>query len=587
MIILGLNAYHPDSAAAVIRDGRLVAAAEEERFRRIKHWSGFPREAISYCLREAAVDLQDVDYITLNRNPRANLLKKILFTLHRRPNPSLIRNRLANMRKISNLAADFAEAFGQAGANLKSKLVNVEHHLAHVASSFYVSGFDEATLVSVDGLGDFCSMMVARGRGNRVEPLYRISYPHSLGIFYTAFTQLLGFMNYGDEYKIMGLAGFGSPQTNGSLDDVLRLIDGGRFKLNLDYFEHHLTASRMQWRNTAPAFGRLYTDQMARNFGTGGNCGEIGASEKAMAASVQAMYERALFHVLNHASALTGCSRLCLAGGCALNSLANGKIFDYTQFEDVYIPPHAHDAGGSVGSALYLYHHMLDHARSFKMETADWGPSYGPEAVEAVLRQNSDRLAGFAISRTDSTDELLDKTASHLAAGRIVGWFQGRMEWGPRALGNRSILADPRRADMRDVLNVKIKLRERFRPFAPSILEEYTGEYFEKDYPDPFMLKVYPVRAAKRAVIPAVTHVDGTGRLQTVCRRTNPLYWGLIERFRMLTGVPVLLNTSFNENEPVVCAPKEALECFLRTGMDVLVLGNTMIERVAPTETGV
>jgi carbamoyltransferase len=580
MYILGLNAYHPDSAAALVRDGQLVAAVEEERFKRIKHWSGFPREAISYCLEEAGIDLEDVDYITLNRNPRANLHKKLLFALQRRPKLDLILNRLSNLRKISNIRTVFAEEFGISDSKIRAQFVNVEHHLAHVASSFLVSGFEDAALVSIDGLGDFSSVMVARGRGNKVEPLYRVNYPHSLGIFYTAFTQLLGFMNYGDEYKIMGLAGFGEPQYIDKMRDVVRLLDGGRFKLNLKYFEHHLLANQMQWHNTAPSFGRLYSDRLCEQFGEpGAQDSEPGVRDKNIAASVQAIYEEGLFHILNHAYDLTKCPQLCLAGGCALNSLANGKIFDRTPFTDIYIPPGAHDAGGSIGSAFYLYNHILDRPRSFSMDTAYWGPECSDKCIQEVIDRSDVGGNGFSIRRADSMESVIAETSRHLADGKIVGWFQGRMEWGPRALGNRSILADPRREDMRDIINSKIKMREMFRPFAPSILEEYTGQYFQKDYPDPFMLKVYPVREEKREIIPAVTHVDGTGRLQTVSKSNNPLYWKLIKNFHELTGVPILLNTSFNENEPVVCSPQEAMDCFLRTSMDILVMGNTMIER--------
>jgi len=580
MYILGLNAYHGDSAAAIIADGVLIAAAEEERFLRVKHWAGFPYESIKYCLNKVGVELQDLDYIALNRNTRANLHKKILFTLKNRPGFGLIKSRLSNMSKIAAIKKTFAKEFSTDIPNIKAKIINVEHHKAHLASSFFVSEFEEAALVSIDGFGDFTSVMVARGHNKSIESLYQINYPHSLGVFYSAFTQFLGFPEYGDEYKVMGLAGFGKPVYLDKMKEVVLLKPNGQFTLNLNYFQHHLSGDRMQWNNTAPSFGRLYSDCLVNLLGKPRpQSSQIDTHHKDIAASVQAMYEEALFHILNHAYEITRCENLSLAGGCAMNSLANGKIFDNTSFKRIYIPPGPYDAGGAIGSAYFLYNQILGLPRKFSMQTAYWGPEYSSGHIAAVLSQNNSDLNGFSVNRLEDAGILIAQTARYLAEGKIVGWFQGRMEWGARALGNRSILADPRRADMRDIINSKIKKRESFRPFAPSVLYECVGEYFEKDYPDRFMLKVYPVKGEKQKTIPAVTHVDGTGRLQTVDKTVNPLYWKLINCFYELTGVPVLLNTSFNENEPIVCKPQEALNCFLRTNMDVLVLGNFVIER--------
>ena len=336
----------------------------------------------------------------------------------------------------------------------------------------------------------------------------------------------------------------------------------------------------MQWYNTSPSFGQLYSNYLCSRFGEPRpEDEEINSHHKNVASSVQAMYEKALFHILNHAYELTNCANLCMAGGCAMNSLANGKIFDNTAFTEVYIPPAPYDAGGAIGAAYFLYHQVLDSLHDFAMETAYWGPQYGDDYIAKMLSQSSTNLYGMSVRKIDDTDTLTTETARHLSKGKTVGWFQNRMEWGARALGNRSIIADSRRADMRDIINSKIKIREPFRPFAPSIMEEYIAEYFEKDYPDPFMLKVYPIKKEKREIIPAVTHVDGTGRLQTVSKQYNPLYYQLLEKFSEFSGVPVLLNTSFNENEPIVCKPEEALECFFRTNMDVLVLGNFLIDR--------
>lgn len=580
MYILGLNAYHGDSSAAILKDGQLIAAVEEERFLRIKHWSGFPRESIKYCLEHAGLKLRDLEYIALNKNTKANLHKKILFTLKNRPSLDLIKNRLSNMNKIAGIKNTIAEEFSVDILDIKAKIFNVEHHKAHLASSFFVSEFDESTLVSIDGFGDFTSVMVGKGQANRIKPLYQVNYPHSLGIFYSAFTQFLGFPKYGDEYKIMGLAGFGEPTYLDKMKDVILLKLKGRFALNLKYFKHHLSGDKMQWHNTAPSFGTLYSDHFCEVFGSPRDKdGKIDSHYKNIAASVQAMYEKVLFHILNHTHKLTHCDNLCLAGGCAMNSLANGKIYDNTPFTEIYIPPGAHDAGGAIGAACFVHNHVLGLPRNFSMKTAYWGPQYNNEYIATVLDENNIKLDGLAVNKIDSSSKLIAKTAKCLADGKIVGWFQGRMEWGARALGNRSILADPARLDMRDIINSKIKRRETFRPFAPSILEEHVGKYFEKTYPDPFMQKVCPIRKEKQQAIPAVTHVDGTGRLQTVNKKTNALYWSLINCFYELTGMPILLNTSFNENEPIVCRPEEALDCFLRTNMDVLILGNFMVER--------
>ena len=580
MLILGLNTYHPDSSACLVKEGKLIAAVEEERFRRIKHWAGFPREAIRYCLKEGGISLEDIDFITLNRNTKANLHKKVLFTIKKHPHFNLIKNRISNMAKISSIKKTISEEFSLPINSIKAKIFNIEHHRAHLASSFFLSDFNEATLVSVDGFGDFTSCMIAKGENNKIKVFYEVNYPHSLGIFYSAFTQFLGFPKFGDEYKMMGLSAYGKPKYLNRMEDVVILKPKGRFELNLKYFQHYKSGEQMQWYNTAPSFGKLYSDRLYDLFGPERRKGQkITLHYMDIAASVQAMYEKALFHILNYAYELTGNSNLCLAGGSALNSLANGKIYDNTPFKSIYIQPAAHDGGGAVGSAYYLYNHILDNPRNFIMKSAFWGPQYSDEYISKTLNENNKNLNGISISKIDNTDELIRKSAKYLSEGKIVGWFQGRMEWGPRALGNRSILVDPRRKEMIDVLNARIKKREWFRPFAPSILEEYVSEYFEKDYPAPFMIRVYPIKKEKRSIIPAVTHTDGTGRLQTVNRNDNPLYWKLINEFKKLTGVPVLLNTSFNENEPIVCTPEEALDCFLRTKMDVLVLGNFVLKR--------
>ena len=582
MVILGLNAYHADSSAALIKDGTLVAATEEERFNRIKHWSGFPAEAVKYCLKAGEISAKDLDYICVNRNTRANLLKKIEYVIRTRPSFSSLKDRLRNRSKIGNIVDEFCKKIGMSGKKLKAEFKFVEHHRAHISSSFMVSPFQESALISVDGFGDFLSCMTAMGTGNEIRVLNTVPYPHSLGMFYLIITQYLGFPEYGAEYKVMGLAPYGEPKYMDEMRKIVLIQGDGTFKLGLEYFRHHDEGVDMSWENAAPSIGCSYTDKLISLLGPARQPGdEITQKHKDIAASLQAMYEEAFFAMLNRLYDMTKANNLCISGGCAMNSVANGKIFDKIPFKEIYIQAAAGDAGGALGAAYYVWNQELNNPREFVMDTAYWGPQFGEAEISKELSTKSKELEekGCVIEKIENEDELCIRTASEIADGKVVGWFQGRMEWGPRALGNRSIVVDPRRAEMKDILNARIKRREPFRPFAPSILLEKVGEYFEKDYPDPFMIKVYTIRPEKRGEIPAVTHVDGTGRLQTVRREDNPLYWKLIKEFENLTGVPVVLNTSFNENEPIVCTPQEALDCFLRTKMDVLTIGNYLIRR--------
>jgi len=581
MVILGLNAYHGDSSACIVIDGKLIAAAEEERFRRIKHWAGFPSNAIKYCLKEANIRIEDIDYIAVNRCPKAHLIRKALFAIGGL-SPRLIIDRLKNAGKVQGLKRIMASEFGVKEKDIMAEIFNIEHHIAHLASAFFVSPFKNSALVSVDGFGDFVGAMWGIGEDKKIKVMDRVFFPHSLGLFYLAFTQYLGFPKYGDEYKVMGLAAYGKSTEMGRMRKIVKLNANGKFELNLDYFVHHREGASMTWEGGEPVLGQVYSKYLEDEFGPARKKGEpITKHHENTAASLQAMYEEAFFHLLNYVYEQTKIPVLCLAGGCAMNSVANGKIFDKTPFKEVYIQPAAGDAGGALGAAYYVWHQVLDNPREFIMEHAYWGPQYTKDEVKVEIEKKRSELIKLncVIEEIDDENDLCRKTAKEIANGKVVGWFQGRMEWGPRALGNRSIVVDPRRSDMKDILNVRIKRRESFRPFAPSILLEKTGEYFEKDYPDPFMIKVYPIRPEKRSVIPAVTHVDGTGRLQTVRREDNPLYWKLIKEFENLTGVPVVLNTSFNENEPIVCTPQEALDCFLRTKMDVLVLEKFFISK--------
>ncbi len=579
MLILGINAFHGDSSACLIRDGELLAAAEEERFRRVKHWAGFPSLAIEYCLEAAGAGIDQVDFVAVNRRPWANLHRKAWLALSRRPGLKTIWQRLQSATELGAVPKLLASQFSSRASGCKARTYQIEHHRAHLASSFLVSPFEQAALLSVDGFGDFVSTMGGVGDGKRILPNMEVFFPHSLGLYYTAITQYLGFKKYGDEYKVMGLAALGKPKYLNIMRDMVRDTPGG-FELNLQYFKHHRQEPAYLWEGGEPSFEDVYSKELAKVLGPARAYSEpIAENHADLAASLQARYEEVFFRLLNRLYEKTKITNLCLAGGCALNSVANGKIFAKTPFREIYIQPAAYDGGGALGAAYYVYNTILGQARRFVMQSSYWGPEFTPDEIAAALSRQQDQMEAVKISRVDDENELVRQTALQIAAGKIIGWFQGRMEWGPRALGNRSIVADPRRAEMRDVLNARIKRREPFRPFAPSILQEATPEYFENDYPDPFMVKVYPIRPEKRGIIPAVTHVDGTGRLQTVSREENPLYYKLIEEFGRLTGVPLVLNTSFNENEPIVCSPEEALNCFLRTRMDILVMGPFVLER--------
>ncbi len=582
MLILGINAYHGDAAACIVRDGHLIAAAEEERFRRIKHWAGFPSEAIRYCLSEAGATIAQVDHIAVNRNPSANLLKKALFAFSKRPSLAAVTSRLKNATKLASIEDTLSAELGVPRQQIRAQLHAIEHHRAHIGSAYLVSPFDTAAVVSVDGFGDFVSTMWGSGRANAISISEEVNFPHSLGLFYLAMTQYLGFPHYGDEYKVMGLAPYGQPKHLDKMRRIVRLLPGGRFELDLDYFLHHSEGVAMVWEAGEPKIGRVFSDALADLLGPArATDAALSDYHKDLAASMQAMYEEAFFHILNHVHQETGLDRLCLAGGCAMNSVANGKIFQNTGFRDVYIQSAAGDAGGAIGAAYVVWNQELNKPRDFVMEHAYYGPQYSDEAIAALLKSQREEIqnAGCKVEHLAEEALLCQRVATAISQGQVIGWFQGRMEWGPRALGNRSILGDPRRADMKDILNLKIKRRESFRPFAPSVLREQVAAWFETDYDVPFMLQVFQIRAERRSQIPAVTHVNGSGRLQTVTQAHNARYYQLINAFFALTGVPMLLNTSFNENEPVVCRPEEALACFLRTKMDVLVLGHWMLSR--------
>lgn len=580
-VILGLNAYHGDSAACIIADGKLVAAAEEERFRRIKHWAGFPSESIRYCLNEAGVKLSDVAVLAINSDKRAARFKRLAYLAKHRPGLDYVLRQLRTRRKRSGVAEAIGAAFPD--DTFCGRVEFVEHHQAHLASAYYLSPWDRTAVVSIDGFGDFASAAWGLAQDNKIEVDGRVFFPHSLGVFYEVMTQYLGFPNYGDEYKVMGLAPYGKPSLVDLVSQLVRASDDGPFELDLKYFCHSTAQIAPTWEGGEPTKPFLmYTEELERLLGPARKKGEpLSSRHHDLARSTQAVYERAFFNLLRAIYVKHGCDNLALAGGCAFNSVANGKITLETPFKRVYVQSAAGDAGGAVGAALHVHHASSGEKTHAYLRHAYLGPSFSDETIEVLLESRRAEIEGLGciIRRITHEPELFYKTARSIADGRVIGWFQGRMEWGPRALGNRSILGDPRRADMKDILNLKIKRRESFRPFAPSVLREHVKDWFEQDDEVPFMMKVFQIREEQRAKIPAVTHVDGSGRLQTVYPDTNPRYHGLISAFFELTGVPMLLNTSFNENEPVVCKPVEALECFLRTKMDLLVLGSWTVER--------
>ena len=581
MNVLGLNAYHGDVSAVLVRDGKLVAAVEEERFRRIKHVTGFPARAIDACLQIGGITAKEIDLFAVSRRPRAHLWRKALFVLQHRPKKTLT-DRARNMASINRLSKTVADAVGLAESAVRPRMRYVEHHPAHLASAAFVSPFDDAAVCAIDGFGDFVSTSWGSLSGTSLDVGERVYFPHSLGLMYLALTQYLGFPNYGDEFKVMGLAPYGEPRYVREIESLVRLQPQGRFELDLSYFSHWSDGVEMTWSDGAPALGRVFTPKLEQLLGPARRKDEeLTPKHEAIATSLQAAFENAAMHVLNHVYETTKNPRLCLAGGCAMNSVANGKIRERTPFREVFIQPAAGDNGTALGAAFHAWHEASRAPRDFVMEHGYWGPEFGdPEIVAALCDRDGEIRAAGCVHRAWEDDAALDAwTAAQIAAGRVVGWFQGRMEWGARALGNRSIIADPRRADMRDIINTRIKFRERFRPFAPSVAEEALDEYFVGAVPDPFMQQVYPVRPDKRSVVPAITHVDGSGRLQTVSHRSNPRYWNLIKAFERISGVPMLLNTSFNENEPIVLRPAEALDCFLRTHMDVLVMGRHVVER--------
>ena len=561
--ILGICCNIHEGSAALVRNGVLVAAAEEERFTRRKHDKRFPEQAIAYCLSEAGISMRDVTHAGFYWQPWKGLLKRIWWLVRYFPRSlQTFRGDKGWRGSAGTLFAHLSVPFKLRHLGFRGRFFFVDHHMAHAASAFFLSPHQSAAILTTDLCGEDCTTLVARGDGNQITAIRRSYLPDSLGIFYAALTQFLGYQPNNDEYKVMGLAAYGDPRFAGTFDGMVRVEDG-RLHNDNSWFAYHLGGADCYSQRFPGTFGPVCPGE-----------DQVGEQPyRDVAASGQQALERRLLELAAWCRTTTGEQDLCMAGGVALNSVASGRLRDSETFRDIWVQPAASDAGCALGIPFYIWHQVLRQPRGFVMEHAYWGPSYEDSHIEQAIA-----AAGLEVRRVEHVEH---ETAKLLADGHVVGWFQGRMEWGPRALGNRSILADPRRAGMKDVINRKIKFREPYRPFAPSVLEERVGDYFHFSGASPYMTFVCRVREDKKGEIPAVTHVDGTARIQTVSRQHNPRYWTLLDEFRALTGVPVLLNTSFNvKGEPIVCTPEDAVRCFLKTDLDSVVLGDAICTRL-------
>jgi carbamoyltransferase len=572
MLILGLNMFHADASAALVLDGEVKFAIAEERLNRHKHFGGFPALSVRACLDAVGAKISDVEHVAVGQDSDANLAKKVQYAL---ANPAKVlnfirlRQRKEAMRDVRSL---LVKALDADSTQLRFQEHHLEHHIAHIASAYYCSPWEKAAGLSYDGSGDFVSTMMARCEGNEIEVLDRVFLPHSLGSLYTMVCEFIGYSHYGDEGKVMGLAPYGKDTFCGEVSKIVTTRNSG-FQLDLSYFKALGSNQGMQvLPDGTVKLARHFSERMEKLFGAPRRPHtEISQRDMDLAFALQFRFEEVFFHLLNQLHGRVPAEDLAMAGGCALNSVANGKIFDRTPFRRTYIQPAAGDEGLAIGAALHTYHSVLKQPRRHELKNSYLGPEFSESRIQSALRS-----AGLPFHKLER-GPLLDEVAEQIAAGNVIGWFQGRMEWGPRALGNRSIVAHPGRPDMKDILNARIKHREWFRPFAPSIMADHQHEYFEHDHPSPFMLHVYKIRPEKRKELCAVNHVDDTGRLQSVTREENPMYYDLISAFHRKSGIPVILNTSFNENEPIVCTPEEAIDCFQRTRMDVLAIGPFLV----------
>jgi carbamoyltransferase len=591
--ILGVSCYYHDAAAVLLRDGVLVAAAEEERFTRIKHDFGFPKNAIRFCLEQAGVQGSELDYAVFFEKPFRKLDRILMTSLQMYPQSWRVFRESMISWMIDKL---WVETTLQSELDIsRDKILFCEHHLSHAASAFLCSPFDEAAIMTVDGVGEWVTATYGVGRGNDIRLLKQIEFPHSIGLLYSAFTAFLGFEVNEGEYKVMGMAPYGKSRFADKVWKLVRQNADGSFSLDMDYFAFHHSTSQTYNHKFVKLFGEprppkmmFFTEATSfpKYFGKPPEDypeqSRLNQHYADIAASIQEVTEELLLGMANHLYRETGLKRLCIAGGVGLNSVANSRILRETPFEELYVQPAAGDGGGALGAALWAYNCLLGKPRNFAMNHAYWGRSNTQAEIADFLRDNNVPNLHF-----DQEDALLDQVVDRLMRGKVVGWSQGRFEWGPRALGNRSILADPRNPEMKDIVNAKIKFREPYRPFAPSVLAEYAEKYFElpnaaRHLPARYMLYVVPVRQNQQATLPAITHVDGTGRLQTVFREQSPRYYRLIERFGQATGVPVVLNTSFNlRGEPIVNTPGNAFNTFSKSEMDCLVMENFLIEKPA------
>ena len=567
--ILGINAYHADSSAALLINGEVVSATEEERFTRQKHWAGLPIKSIEFCLNSHDLKMSDISSICIGRDPKAKIFNKIKYMAKNiKPSISMLKQRFSNRSDLNSLKDNIKKHFGFCPA-----IDFIEHHRAHLASAFFSSPFEEATLISIDGSGDFSTIMIGKGIGNKIEVIESQDFPVSIGLFYTAFTQFLGFPYYGDEYKVMGLSPYGSPDYLKEMRSIIWSGDKNILEWNSGFF--NLNSGAVSYSNNNPNvsqlfdetnFEKLFGDKRSKNE-------EINQRHKNIASSLQKRTEELIFEIIERAFKHTGISNLCMAGGVAQNSVANGKILNNTSIQEIYIPSAGHDAGISMGASQYHYFNNLNNKRTDPLYDANLGISFNNKEIKQILD-------ALDLKYKFLEDDIIFKyVAKSISNNNVIGFFDGKAEFGPRALGSRSILADPRNSKAQQLLNEKIKKRESFRPFAPSIIEDYGEEFFENYQFTPFMERVLPIKKEKQKLIPAVTHVDGSGRLQSVKKELRPRYYNLINEFFNITGIPILINTSFNENEPVVNIPKEAIDCYLRTDMDMLVLGNYILEK--------
>ena len=531
MKILGINAFHADSSACIIVNGDILCAIEEERLTRLKHWAGFPKLSIEACLFKANLKIEEIDYIAINRDPNAHIFEKVNFAIRKKPSLKNIINRVKSRKNDHDIVNLIHENFNIEKSIIEDKIHNVEHHIAHLASTFYTSKFENAIVLSIDGFGDFVSTMWGQAKNNKVDIKDYVSFPHSLGLFYQAITQYLGFYNYGDEYKVMGMAGYGVPRFEKEMNQIVYCTNDGKFELGLDFFLHQSEGVSMEFDTGYPNIGTLFTKDLEQLLGPARSKDEeITQVHKDIAASVQLQYEKVLFHILNTLNEkFPNNNKLCLAGGCAQNSLANGKITTVSKFDEVWIQPAAGDAGGALGAAL-VTHFEKNGSRPNYMVNSSLGLSYSNEQISNIINADN-RLNSFKINYFQDNDQLEDETVKALLSGNVIGFFHGAFEWGPRALGNRSIIVDPRIKNMKDLLNKKIKKRESFRPFAPSVLDNEVKNWFKKNEQVPFMTHVFEIKNEKRKEIPAVTHIDGTGRLQSVSKESNPRYYNIIFKF--------------------------------------------------------